>query len=55
MCLVIQLTLVIVDATVIESGFVPGMIPFIFGIVITIPICLYITYGEIKMNYYPIA
>jgi hypothetical protein len=47
--------LVVVDAAVLESGFVPALIPFVFGIVFTVPICLYITYGEVKMNYYPLA
>ena len=39
----------------LKSGFVPALIPFIFGIVFTVPICLYVKYGEIKMNYYPLA
>lgn len=55
LCLGIQLVLVIVDASVLESGFVPAFVPFVFGIVLTVPICLYATYGEIKMNYYPLA
>lgn len=45
----------IVNATVFESGFVPAFIPFVFGIVLILPICLYVAYGEINMNYYPLA
>jgi hypothetical protein len=45
----------VVDAAVLKSDFVPALIPFVFGIVLTVPICLYITYGEVKMNYYPLA
>jgi len=44
-CWMIQLILVIVDASALESGFAPALIPFLFGIILIIPVCLYAKFG----------